>query len=972
MSRPRRSPLPRRAGSHGFVLIMLLALLAMGGLYFLVSNLTPEAVEARRQAKTDAALVEAREALIGYALRYREDQINDGQLDRVYGYLPLPDLGSSNNNNIDPKCKDASNNPLEGCDAASNTTNFTVIGRFPWRMLGTGPLRDGNGECLWYIVSGSHDRIQRPAPMNWDTLGHLDVVTTTDTEKLQSLIASPHDRPVAIIFSPGPPLAGQNRSNLGGNDVSQCGGNYIPTNYLEPNLAANLAGDTSTDTATTNLAIATQGRIVKEGATTLKKACATGTSCDIVANDIGLTITSEILFGAIRKSSSFRDKGINALLNRIGTCLRDPIEADTVTFATPTSSSADVTVGRVGDKPVSSTCDYGDSVDPFGYFSHYRDHFFLAKCNPTCNIQIDGAAPPTSCSGALIFANQRGIKSPAPTDAQESPIQLRTSGAVSVNNPTPNVNWLANYLEGDNLLSFNTLSTTFAGPSLFGIVKASRTNQRDIDRCLVAGTWTVSTECHSLEQDIVYCIPTGPSQITVGSPSLSSLAPGVTSLASYVPASQTLTLGVSDVEASSSNALANTLFGCSWAAEPHSRGNGFRSYFRFKILDTGDGFTFAIVDADRNTNIANRCGAARQHLGYSGNNSYTLPIEYPKIAIEFDTSRNSGFIETGNQLTNGRNDPDYTPPYNSDSHVAIMYWGHQAGTTAVTYPDRDDNVHSIPGSDDPVSRPAPRNATPVIPHPFPAPYPPLAISPEQRLRDTTLVNRDFHVRVEVTPQTRTATDESLKRRPWKIEAWIVPTASKVITNLAWAQDIDPITGLAKIPSSGTVTVTAPGHDLSTNDTVSIREAPSAFNGNFIVTASDQVAGTFKFAKFPDPGSTAFSGQPVAMKQTLQVSRMKATTDAMFSLSPVVKFNSCTSDVDCGSSQSCSGADSLGVRYCYAGHQPTVYDQQYIYDIANGDGTYQDALGSIRLGFTIGVGSSDQVIDISELFTTWLP
>jgi hypothetical protein len=50
----------------------------------------------------------------------------------------------------------------------------------------------------------------------------------------------------------------------------------------------------------------------------------------------------------------------------------------------------------------------------------------------------------------------------------------------------------------------------------------------------------------------------------------------------------------------------------------------------------------------------------------------------------------------------------------------------------------------------------------------------------------------------------------------------------------------------------------------------------------------------------------------------------------------------------------------------------VYDQQYIYDLDNGGGGYQDALRAIRLGFTIGVGSNDQVINVSEFSTTWIP
>lgn len=102
---------PRRHSNNGFVLIALVAILVIGGLYFFISNLSPEEIEARRQKNTEAALVQARDALIGYALQYRDAQAakdaNDtGDDDRaMYGYLPLPDLGSSRNQNIDPNCR---------------------------------------------------------------------------------------------------------------------------------------------------------------------------------------------------------------------------------------------------------------------------------------------------------------------------------------------------------------------------------------------------------------------------------------------------------------------------------------------------------------------------------------------------------------------------------------------------------------------------------------------------------------------------------------------------------------------------------------------------------------------------------------------------------------------------------------------------------------------------------------------------
>ena len=175
----------QRSRARGFALLALLVLLTLGGLYFFVNNMTPEAVAVRRAQHTSDSMNLARDALLGYALKYREDQTTDGQSSEVYGYLPLPDLGTTRNSNT--SCT------LEGCDAArfsgitfDATTGVgpTIVGRFPWRMLGTWPLKDGDGECLWYALSASHSRIRKtpvassPPAMNWDTLGHLDIVTS--------------------------------------------------------------------------------------------------------------------------------------------------------------------------------------------------------------------------------------------------------------------------------------------------------------------------------------------------------------------------------------------------------------------------------------------------------------------------------------------------------------------------------------------------------------------------------------------------------------------------------------------------------------------------------------------------------------------------------------------------------------------------------------------------------------------------
>lgn len=760
MNRRRRSSL--RRNQPGFMLIGLLALLVMGGLYFFISNLTPEAIAILRKAKTDAALVQAREALVGYAIRYREDQINDGQLDRVYGYLPLPDLGSSRNNNVDPKCKDAANNPLEGCDAASNTTNFTVIGRFPWRTLGTEPLRDGSGECLWYVVSGSHDRIQRPTPMNWDTLGHLDVVTANSGATLVSALASAHNRPVAIIFSPGPPLAGQNRADLGGDDVSQCGGNYNPANYLDPSTAlvqggtsAYFSGSSTIDASTTNLALAISGNIDQFGSD-FHDQCPHGSSCTTVINDKGLTLTSDTLFGALRKSSSFRLE-INSMLDRMAACLRDQFAAmgsltrDANSAGLP-ASPADKTTGRI---PANASC-YGDGIDPRGYFSNYAELVFVAKPNSgDFTVAVDGINQ--SCAGTLVFASQRNTTS-----------QSRST--------TPEKTVFLNYLEGSNLTSFTSIGTDFGGANQFARVSAAQSASDDIVRCIPAGK--------SLAE--------APSALPAGS-----------ELTAYDAATRTLTLGRQNIE-SDAGYPARTLFGCAWTPEAHGTGSGVRAYFKFRIEDTGtpgEGFTFAAIDGDRNG--ATVCGAAVQHMGYSGNNAVTPIIAHPKLGIEFDTRRNyvdgspfgfsdpvgfdPGYLSSSpistSHLNNGRADPNYT-----GGHMAIVYWGIEAdifsdrgcafstcpspmfckavtsppaGFAAGSYchlnPEEDDNVHGRTATL-PTSRPYPRN--PVAPAAVPAP-PAGVYKLDPSL--SQVPHDDIHVRVEIDRVDNAGRDDHARR-----------------------------------------------------------------------------------------------------------------------------------------------------------------------------------------------------------------
>ncbi len=665
-----------RPGQEGAALLIFAMLLAFGAIAYLVSGLSSDSVNRKRDQHIQAALAQAKEALIGYAMRYRDQELTHNP-SQVYGYLPLPDLGTSHNNNVD--CTG------EGCDAANfagNADNSTVIGRLPWRTLGIEPLRDSNGECLWYVVSGSHQRIRQASPMNWDSLAHLDIVVANGNAALSSIIASPHGRPVAVIFAPGAPLSGQDRTRSVADDVTQCGGNYDVANYLDPGTVAALGGVTNYLAGTNNAsavtdpaapkALSAAGKVFAAAGNLLPMSCQSG-DCALTANDAGVTVSGDELFGAIRKFANFRTD-INAMLDRMVSCLRDQAASGGfgIRGISGFSPPADKSAGRIVNTGSDSTC-YDDTQVPLGYFNHYSDMVFVARPN-SGRFAVNGGAP--DCAGVLLFGDQRIAGQ-------------RRSTVGEMNDP-------ANYLEGENLASFTSPGTTFAGADTFDRLPPTP----------LPGTL-----------DIASCIPSSASFRVVNSPALQEQ--GFDPLVAYDPDRRTLTLGSEDVT-TTGGASAGALIGCAWASEARDLGNAMRIYFRFQFRRVGgnvgaNGFVFTLADAEENS--FQSCGAAGSQLGYSGNNGRTPVVAFPKIGIEFDQGRNSGFSEDPDNP--GRNDPCGTSLCGGtagfNSHAAIVYSGHQAAnlTDGVTLPGNDDNVHGFPtpGSLTGVLRPPPRNPT---------------------------------------------------------------------------------------------------------------------------------------------------------------------------------------------------------------------------------------------------------------------
>ncbi len=195
----------------GYALLILMALLTLAAAALAAKTMSSNSGNSQfaRDKITAAALAQAKEALIGYAITYAES--HPGNVD---GYLP---------------CPDTSGVALGGEGAAEGNCgaqDVSVIGRLPWKTLDLPALRGGDSECLWYAVSGTYKNNPKTGLMNWDTNGQLQVYASDGI----TLLTSTDNQAVAVIFAPGVAL-GQSRPVASG--TSSCGGNYIASNYLD-------------------------------------------------------------------------------------------------------------------------------------------------------------------------------------------------------------------------------------------------------------------------------------------------------------------------------------------------------------------------------------------------------------------------------------------------------------------------------------------------------------------------------------------------------------------------------------------------------------------------------------------------------------------------------------------------------------------------------------------------------------------
>jgi hypothetical protein len=190
---------------RGAAMMVMLVIMVVGIAAFLVSSLNSSSLKSARDQRTADALAQAKDALIGSAATENN----------IPGSLPCPDINDDGSS-----------------EGIGNCTSY--IGRLPWRTLGLPDLRDGSGEHLWYALSTNFRNVSSSTHVNSETNGLLNV--TSAGQVVNNVIA--------VVFSPGNALTGQDRSSTATTSSCTIGGvtgqfnSFCVQNYLEGSNAA--------------------------------------------------------------------------------------------------------------------------------------------------------------------------------------------------------------------------------------------------------------------------------------------------------------------------------------------------------------------------------------------------------------------------------------------------------------------------------------------------------------------------------------------------------------------------------------------------------------------------------------------------------------------------------------------------------------------------------------------------------------
>ena len=180
----------------GIALLLVLFLIIGLGTTLLLSSLSSGQQQREQNSRTQAALRQAKEALIAWSVTHKTTP----------GLLPCPEdttiIGTPNEGKASGSCPNAN----------------TSIGRIAWRTLGLTEPRDATGEQLWYVLS--------PGFRSVPPLGSAGIANG------QLQLDGAYNGIAALIIAPGAPLPGQMRT------PPSIASPPVSTNYLDLGNAA--------------------------------------------------------------------------------------------------------------------------------------------------------------------------------------------------------------------------------------------------------------------------------------------------------------------------------------------------------------------------------------------------------------------------------------------------------------------------------------------------------------------------------------------------------------------------------------------------------------------------------------------------------------------------------------------------------------------------------------------------------------
>lgn len=329
--KPPSHPFGATRQQRGAVLLVVIFLAAIAAITLLLSQLNAVSQKAAQQGVAASTQSLAKNALLGYV------RTNGGP--EFWGLLPLPDMGIRAASHVEGESP---------ANFTGNSADALLIGRLPYKTLGTAPRRDDSQNCLWYAVSAAFKTTNTNVAsgiyvptFNWDTLGDFETGRSND----------PHEsRAVALVFGPGMPTASQSRApGPAGESVTECGGNYRVSDYLE-SLAAIAPHATSDGNQAIYVLPPAQSSPTSPPAAAIALTPQTESRG---SDDRVLAITSSEIFQQVLATGRVQAE-INTLLPLLRTCLIDanlpPNGLTPISSATPTQRR------YVGPLPPATDC----------------------------------------------------------------------------------------------------------------------------------------------------------------------------------------------------------------------------------------------------------------------------------------------------------------------------------------------------------------------------------------------------------------------------------------------------------------------------------------------------------------------------------------------------------------------------------------------------------------------------------------